>query len=61
MTQKELNYTEDLYNHEKLLIDVLNESINLVSDELYVTMFENQIKEHNSLLKKLEKLMEDTD
>ncbi len=58
MTQKELLYIEDIYNHEKLFIKIAEHFKNELSDENYTNIIEDQIKEHNSLCKKLEKLLE---
>lgn len=56
MSQKELNYIEDIYNHEILIINVL-EDINTFLDDSY--NINNHIKEHKSLIKNLNKLMEE--
>lgn len=58
MTQKELNYIEDVYNHELLLINILNNTVCEVDDEKYVSLLNDQIKIHESLNKKLIKLLE---
>lgn len=59
MSQKELNYLEDVYNHEKLIIQILNNSKDIINDDNYITMFENQIDRHSDLVSNLEKLMGD--
>ncbi|MCX4249527.1 MAG: hypothetical protein OSJ65_07200 [Bacilli bacterium] len=59
MSQKELNYLEDVYNHEKLIIQILNNSKDIIDDDNYLTMFENQIDRHSDLMSNLEKLMGD--
>lgn len=59
MSQKELNYLEDVYNHEKLVIQILNNSKDIINDDNYITMFENQIDRHSDLVSNLEKLMGD--
>lgn len=59
MSQKELNYLEDVYNHEKLVIQILNNSKDIIDDDNYITMFENQIDKHSDLVSNLEKLMGD--
>lgn len=58
MTQKELNYIEDVYNHELLLINILNNTVCEVDDEKYISLLNEQIKIHESLNKKLIKLLE---
>lgn len=59
MSQKELNYLEDVYNHEKLVIQILNNSKDIIDDDNYLTMFEDQIDKHSDLVNNLEKLMGD--
>lgn len=59
MSQKELNYLEDVYNHEKLIIQILNNSKDIIDDDNYLTMFENQIDRHSDLMSNLEKLIGD--
>ncbi len=61
MTQKELNYFEDVYNHEKLIVEILYNSMELVTDEDYVSMFDKQIEEHDTMMKKMEKFLGDID
>lgn len=59
MSQKELNYVEDVYNHEKLLIDVLKSNREIIDDENYIELFDNQLDKHTDLLNNLDKLMGD--
>lgn len=59
MSQKELNYIEDVYNHEKLIIEILKASKESVEDENYVELFENQINKHTDLIANIEKCMGD--
>lgn len=59
MSQKELNYLEDVYNHEKLIIDILTSSKETIDDDNYITLIENQMERHNDLASDLDKLMGD--
>lgn len=58
MSQKELMYVEDIYNHELLIIDMINEVLSQISDDKYVSLLESHLKKHESLNKKLLKLVE---
>lgn len=57
MSQKELNYIEDVYNHEKLIIAVLNNIRDSIDDESYDDILSDQTNEHQDQIKKIEKLM----
>lgn len=59
MSQKELNYFEDIYNHEKLVIDILNSSKDLIDDDNYITLIDNQVGMHNDLVSDLDRLIGD--
>lgn len=59
MSQKELNYLEDIYNHEKLVIEILNSSKDAIDDDNYITLIDNQVNMHNDLMCDLERLMGD--
>lgn len=59
MSQKDLNYIEDIYNHEKLLVDVLYDTMERIEDEQYINMFDKQIESYNNLMKKTEKMLGD--
>lgn len=59
MTQKELNYVEDIYNHEMLIISVFNDIAENIDDKKYQTVLKEHIKAHTSLAKKQKKLLED--
>lgn len=58
MTQKELNYTEDVYNHESLIISILENTMNELTDEKYVSLFEEHVDTHTTLKDDLKKLLE---
>ena len=59
MTQKELNYMEDIYNHEKLLMDIISSSMEIIDDETYIEMFENQLNTHSEIVNDIEKFAGD--
>lgn len=58
MSQKELMYVEDIYNHELLIIEMINEVLSQISDDKYISLLESHLKKHESLNKKLLKLVE---
>ena len=53
MTQKELLYIEDAIGHEKNIISIIKETINLLSDENLVSFLEKEEKKHTSMQEKL--------
>lgn len=57
MTQKELNYLEDIYNHEKLITDVLYNDMENNLENNYIDMFDKQVDYHDKNMKKIEKLL----
>lgn len=58
MSQNELNYLEDIYNHELLMIEIISKSMEEVSNEDYCSLLEDQLSNHESLNKKIIKLLE---
>ncbi len=58
MTQKELLYLEDAVGHEKNIIAICKETINMLSDEKLISFLKKEVKKHESmkceLLDKLE-------
>lgn len=58
MSQKELNYMEDIYNHECLIISILNDTIERIDDDSYAELFEDQIEKHTDLINKISKVLE---
>ena len=59
MTQKELLYVEDAIGHETSIIEILNESLELLDDEKLITFVEEEIEKHNDLKQGLINLLED--
>ena len=58
MSQKELNYLEDIYNHELLMMELISKSMEEVSNEDYCSLLEDQLSNYESLNKKIMKLLE---
>lgn len=50
MTQKELNYIEDVVNHEKLIIAALEN--NCIEDEKCSKLLNSQIETHQTMVNK---------
>ena len=59
MTQKELNYVEDIYNHEMLIISVFNDIAENIDDKKYQTVLKGTHQSTHIISKKQEKLLED--
>lgn len=59
MSQKELLYVEDVYNHELLIMNIIADLIEQIDDEKYISLLENHLKKHESLNKKILRLLEE--
>ena len=59
MTQKELLYVEDAVEHEKVIVDIINESINGTIEDDIVSFLNNEIEKHNSIKQRLMNLLEE--
>ena len=59
MSQKELLYVEDVYNHELLIMNIIADLIKQIDDEKYISLLENHLKKHESLNKKILRLLEE--
>ena len=59
MTQKELLYVEDAYNHEKTVISNIQDYINCLQDEDLIDFMKKELKNHEKEKNDLEKLLED--
>ena len=59
MTQKELLYVEDAVEHEKVIVDIINESINGTIEDDILSFLNNEIEKHNSIKQRLMNLLED--
>lgn len=57
MSQKELLYMEDAYNHEKLLLDIISCAKENIDDEKYVKLLEEQEKNHKDIMKDIVKFV----
>lgn len=60
MSQKDLNYIEDIYKHSTLLIDNLECIIETIDDDSYIKLFESQLSSMEKITSKLEDLLEDS-
>ncbi|MBE6161522.1 MAG: hypothetical protein E7158_04830 [Firmicutes bacterium] len=59
MTQKELLYVEDAIGHEQNIIDICNETKNMLTDESLISFIEKELKKHTTMYEKLIKCLED--
>jgi len=59
MSQKELNYIEDIYNHEKLLINIIYDCIEHIDIKDCINLLEKHNSVHDNNMKKIEKLLGD--
>ena len=49
MTEKELLYMEDAYEHEKSIISILNDMVEKLSDNNLVSFINEQITNHENI------------
>lgn len=59
MTQKELLYVEDAIGHEKNIISICEETINMLEDESLITFLKSELKKHKAMKEKLINELED--
>ena len=59
MTQKELLYLEDAYNHEQNIIEVLNYSTEIIENEDLGDFLENEIRTHENMKSNIKKKLEE--
>lgn len=53
MTQKELLYVEDAVDHENVIIDILNNMLECISDNELITFSKKELKKHINYKEKL--------
>ena len=58
MTQKELAYVEDAIGHETNIIDICNETLNMLEDENLMSFIRKEIKKHENMKEKLLNVLE---
>lgn len=58
MTQKELLYMEDIFNHEQLLIGTINKITTEIDNDNYISLLSDNLKKHEALSKKILKVLE---
>ena len=49
MTEKELLYIEDAIGHEKNIISICEESVNILEDNDLISFVKNEIKHHKKI------------
>ena len=59
MTQKELLYFEDAVGHEKNVISIIKESLELLESEDLISFMEEQLEEHKDMEEKLMSLLKE--
>ncbi len=59
MTEKELLYFEDAINHEKSIIDILNNNIASLENSNLIDFMNNQISYHQDIKEKLTILLKE--
>ncbi len=59
MTQKELLYVEDAYNHENTVISNIQDYINCLQDEDLIDFMKKELKTHERIKKDILKLLEE--
>ena len=58
MTQKELAYIEDAIGHESNIINICNETLNLLEDKNLISFISKEIKKHENMKEELLNLLE---
>ena len=58
MTQKELLYIEDAIGHEKNIITICEETINMLEDKNLISFLSGEIKKHEDMQEKLLDMLE---
>ena len=59
MTQKELLYVEDAVEHERIIIEIIEDMTNLLEDESLIDFISKEKKKHSSMKEKLISIMEE--
>ena len=57
MTQKELLYVEDIYNHENTLVKIIEDAMKRLKTKDFDIVLINELKTHNNHIKKIVKLL----
>ncbi len=58
MTQKELCYIEDAVGHESNIINICQESMNMLENEDLIAFIKKEIKKHESIKYELMEMLE---
>ena len=59
MTQKELLYIEDAISHEKIISDMITQSLNFIEDENLASFLKGELKKHEALKNKMMKFLKE--
>ena len=59
MTQKELLYFEDAISHEDIIIQIINDNLNNLSDNKIKSFMNGEIKKHKILRDNLNALLQE--
>ena len=59
MTQKELAYVEDAIGHEKNIIGICEQSMELIEDDSWCKYLKKEVEKHNKMKEELINLLED--
>ena len=59
MTEKELLYVEDAIEHEKSIIKIIDNKINCLENEEYVSFLENEKNNHETIMDNLLSLLKE--
>ena len=59
MTEKELLYVEDAFEHEKSIIQIISDNLNSLKDTKLLSFMKNQISIHEDRKNKLMSLLEE--
>lgn len=58
MTQKELLYLEDAYKHEKNIISICENTIDMLEDEDLISFLKKEIKKHENMKCEIMEMLE---
>lgn len=58
MTQKELAYVEDAIGHETNIINICNETLNMLEDENLISFIRKEIRKHEDTKEELLNILE---
>ena len=59
MTQKELLYALDAVEHEKIIVNIINELLKNINEDDIISFLNNEIEKHNSIKQRLMNLLKE--